>query len=117
MRLTSFAEEVQVAGDLGNTHTTGSRLKLTRQDTPASVDVVTQDVIQARGADTVSTALRFTTGLTSAHRSGASAALSMRGFVENSIGVHQRQLRRAAACRCVAPRGTVMEAECSKRVA
>jgi iron complex outermembrane recepter protein len=87
MRVTSFAEEVQVAADLGETHTSGSRLGLTRQETPASVDIITQDVIQARGADTASTALRYTTGLTSSLRPGASAVFSSRGFIENSIGV------------------------------
>ncbi len=87
LRVTSFAEEVQVAADLGETHTTGSRLGLTRQETPASVDIITQDVIQARGADTASSALRYTTGLTSSLRPGASAVFSSRGFIENSIGV------------------------------
>jgi iron complex outermembrane receptor protein len=87
LRITTFAEEVRVAADLGEAHTTGSRLGLTRQETPASVDIVTQDVIQARGADTASTALRYTTGVTSSLRPGASAVFSSRGFIENSIGV------------------------------
>jgi len=87
LRLTSFAEEVRVAADFGETHATGSRLGLRREEIPASVDIVTQDVIQARGADTASTALRHTTGLTSSLRPGASAVFSSRGFIENSIGV------------------------------
>jgi iron complex outermembrane receptor protein len=85
--ITSFAEEVRVAAELGETQDVASRLGLTRRQTPASVDVVTQDVFQARGADTASTALRGVTGVTSSLRPGASAVFSTRGFIENSVGV------------------------------
>jgi iron complex outermembrane receptor protein len=87
LAITSFAEDVRVAADLAETSDVGSRLGLTRQQTPASVDVVTLDVLQARGADTASTALRGVTGITSSLRPGASAVFSTRGFIENSIGV------------------------------
>ncbi|MGH9160225.1 MAG: TonB-dependent receptor plug domain-containing protein [Vicinamibacteraceae bacterium] len=87
LQTATFAEEVLVAADLGEIHTTGSRLHLTRRQTPSAVDIVTQDVIQARGPDTASTALRYVTGLTSSLRPGASAVFSSRGFIENSIGV------------------------------
>jgi Carboxypeptidase regulatory-like domain/TonB-dependent Receptor Plug Domain len=81
LAVTSFAEEVRVAAGLGEVPTVGSRLGLTRQRTPASVDVITQDVLQARGADTASTALRGVTGVTSSLCPGASAVFSTRGFV------------------------------------
>jgi iron complex outermembrane receptor protein len=87
LHLTTFADQIQVAAELRETHSTGSRLGLTRRQTPASIDVVTQDVIQARGADTASTALRHVTGITSSLRPGASAVFSSRGFIENSLGV------------------------------
>lgn len=87
LAITSFAEDVRVAAELGESSGVASRLGLTRRETPASVDVVTQDVFQARGADTASTALRGVTGVTSSLRPGASAVFSTRGFVENSIGV------------------------------
>ncbi len=87
MAITSFAEDVRVAAKLGEAQDVGSRLGLTRQQTPASVDVVTQDVFQARGADTASTALRGVTGVTSSLRPGASAVFSTRGFIDNSVGV------------------------------
>jgi iron complex outermembrane recepter protein len=87
LRVTSFAEQIRVASDLNETHTTGSRLGLTRHELPASIDIVTQEVIQARGADTASTALRYVTGVTSSLRPGASAVFSSRGFVENSLGL------------------------------
>jgi hypothetical protein len=64
LRVTSFAEQIRVAADLDEIHTTGSRLGLTRHEMPASIDIVTQDLIQARGADTASTALRYVTGIT-----------------------------------------------------
>jgi iron complex outermembrane receptor protein len=87
LTVTSFAEEVRVAAVLDEAHTVGSRLGLPRQTTPASVDIVTQEVLQARGADTASTALRGVTGVTSSLRPGASAVFSTRGFIENSVGV------------------------------
>jgi iron complex outermembrane receptor protein len=87
LQLTTFAEEVRVAADLREVHSTGSRLGLTRKETPAAVDLVTQEVIQARGADTASTALRHVTGVTSSLRPGASAVFSSRGFIENSVGI------------------------------
>lgn len=83
----TFAEDVRVAANLSEVASTASRLGLARRETPASIDVVTQDVIQARGADTASTALRHVTGVTSSLRPGASAVFSSRGFVENSLGV------------------------------
>ncbi len=85
--LTSFTDEVRVAASLGATRGAASHLGLTAAETPAALDVVTQDVIQARGADTASTALRFVTGVTSSLRPGASAVFSSRGFVENSLAV------------------------------
>lgn len=87
LALSAFAEDVQVAAALSETASVSSRLALTRRETPASVDVVTQQVIQARGADTASTALRHVTGLTSSLRPGASAVFSSRGFIENSLGI------------------------------
>lgn len=85
--ITSFTDEVRVASRLGATRGAASHLGLTAAETPAALDVVTQDVIQARGADTASTALRFVTGVTSSLRPGASAVFSTRGFIENSMAV------------------------------
>jgi iron complex outermembrane recepter protein len=85
--VSSFAEDVRVAASRDQVESVGSRLGLSRQQIPASVDVVTQEVLQARGADTASTALRGVTGVTSSLRPGASAVFSTRGFIENSIGV------------------------------
>ncbi|MCA1572288.1 MAG: TonB-dependent receptor [Chloroflexi bacterium] len=87
LALSTFAEDVHVAAALGDVASISSRLVLTRLATPASVDVVTQEVIQARGADTASTALRHVTGVTSSLRPGASAVFSSRGFIENSLGI------------------------------
>jgi iron complex outermembrane receptor protein len=87
LALSTFAEDLHVAASLSEIPSGSSRLGLSRRETPASVDIVTQEVIQARGADTASTALRYVTGVTSSLRPGASAVFSSRGFVENSLGV------------------------------
>jgi iron complex outermembrane receptor protein len=83
----SFSEDVSVAARLDDRPHVATRLGLRRRETPASVDVVTQEVLQARGADTASTSMRGVTGVTSSLRPGASAVFSMRGFIENSIGI------------------------------
>ena len=87
LAVSSFAEDVSVAASLDDRPQIGTRLGLTRLETPASVDVITQEVLQARGADTASTSMRGVTGVTSSLRPGASAVFSMRGFIENSVGV------------------------------
>lgn len=60
---------------------TGSRLGLASLDTPASVETVTADAIDARGDRTVLDAVTRTAGFASAHAPGTGGtALSVRGF-------------------------------------
>ncbi len=59
---------------------TGSRLGLTVRETPASVEVITQEVMQERGARTFSEALRGGSGVTGGGPPSAPTTLSTRGF-------------------------------------
>ncbi len=57
-----------------------SRLGLTLRETPASVEVITQDTMQERGDRTVLDALRGAAGVSGGNPPSAPASLSMRGF-------------------------------------
>lgn len=65
---------------LGGRSGTASRLGLTLRETPASVEVVTQEVIQQRGARTLSEALRGSAGLAGGGPPSSPTTLSSRGF-------------------------------------
>jgi iron complex outermembrane receptor protein len=81
------SETVDVSSKLTDVTPGASRLDLSRRETPASVDSVTQQTMQDRGADTVIAAVRGVPGMTSAVRPGAPGVFSTRGFAENSIGL------------------------------
>jgi iron complex outermembrane receptor protein len=77
--------DVQAMRDTDTLHlatpsSTASRLGLTLKETPASVEVITQDVIQQRGARTLTEALRGAAGLSGGNPPSAPTTLSMRGF-------------------------------------
>lgn len=59
---------------------TASRLGLSVRETPASVEVITQDVMQERGARTFSEALRGASGVTGGGPPSSPTTLSTRGF-------------------------------------
>ncbi len=59
---------------------TGSRLGLTVRETPASVEIISQDLMQERGARTFSEALRGASGLSGGGSPSAPTTLSTRGF-------------------------------------
>jgi iron complex outermembrane receptor protein len=59
---------------------TASRLGLTVRETPASVEILSQEVIQQRGARTFSEALRGAAGMTGGGPPSAPTTLSTRGF-------------------------------------
>lgn len=65
---------------LGESSGTASRLGLSVRETPASVEILTQDAIQQRGARTFSEALRGMTGLTGGGPPSSPTTLSTRGF-------------------------------------
>jgi iron complex outermembrane receptor protein len=79
------AIEVQGRRDMGTVQldessATASRLGLSVRETPASVEVITQDVMQQRGARTFSEALRGASGVTGGGPPSAPTTLSTRGF-------------------------------------
>lgn len=79
------AVEVQGTRDagslqLGQPGGTGSRLGLTLRETPASVEILSQEVIQQRGARTFSEALRGAAGLTGGGPPSSPTTLQTRGF-------------------------------------
>jgi iron complex outermembrane receptor protein len=70
------AEGLHLEGSSGS----ASRLGLTVRETPASVEVLSQDLIQQRGARTFSEALRGVTGLAGGGPPSSPTTLSTRGF-------------------------------------
>ncbi|MGL5003836.1 MAG: TonB-dependent receptor plug domain-containing protein, partial [Casimicrobium sp.] len=66
--------------DLEKSSDTGSRLGLTVRETPASVEVMTQEVMQRRGARTLEEAMRGAVGMTSGGSPGSPSVASTRGF-------------------------------------
>ncbi len=64
---------------------TASRLGLTVQETPASVEVITQDVIERRGARSLDEALRGAAGVTSGGNPGSPSQASTRGFTSGFV--------------------------------
>lgn len=60
--------------------TSASRLGLTLRETPASVEILSQDLMQERGARTLSEALRSTAGMAGGGPPSAPTTLSLRGF-------------------------------------
>lgn len=81
-------EEVVVTGnvvsrlDLSDASSSGSRLGLSLKDTPASIELLGSDVMQARGYQEVSDALSKLPGVTAGDRSSATfwGSFAMRGF-------------------------------------
>ncbi|MFC4254390.1 TonB-dependent siderophore receptor [Altererythrobacter xixiisoli] len=73
---------------------TGSRLGLTVRETPATIDVLTQERFLERGLRTSNEALNSAPGVTAIDTGGSPGTVSMRGFGGNSVsqnydGVHQ----------------------------
>ena len=66
---------------------TGSRLGLSSQQTPFSVEQADQAELQQRGVLSLADSARGFTGLSSALRPGAPGVFSSRGFAENALGV------------------------------
>jgi iron complex outermembrane receptor protein len=89
LALPTLSETVSVearAGALGTTVTSASRLELSVKELPATLSVVTQDVMQERGANTAMDAIDVAGGtLTSSGLGGQLPGYQTRGFSGNSI--------------------------------
>jgi len=73
---------------------TGSRLGLNVRETPATLDVLTQERFLERGLRTTNEALNSAPGVTAIDTGGSPGTVSMRGFGGNSVshnydGIHQ----------------------------
>jgi iron complex outermembrane receptor protein len=64
---------------------TGSRLGTTIREIPASVDVISQELMQERGDRTMIEAVGKVTGMTGGRVGGSHVAFSARGFIENGV--------------------------------
>src|SRR5690606_23441250 len=72
----------------------GSRVGLSNRDLPASVSVVSQEVMQARGLRTAVEAVEAAVGMTGGTQYGSIPSYTTRGFGGNSVtvmrdGIHQ----------------------------
>lgn len=66
---------------------TGSRLGLSLRETPATIDVVDEDLIVGRGLQSVQRAVESLPGIVTGGSPGGPAAISMRGFSDSQIMV------------------------------
>jgi iron complex outermembrane receptor protein len=72
---------------------TGSRLGLTARETPATVQTLTQDEIQAKGLRTAREAFAEIPGVIAGNVPGNPAAVMMRGFSGNTVSILQDGVR------------------------
>ncbi|MBL8297839.1 MAG: TonB-dependent siderophore receptor [Rhodanobacteraceae bacterium] len=76
---------------------TASRLGLSARETPASVDLLTQEDMQARGARSTNEAVLAAPGVTAANLPSAPGSLSLRGFTGGAISLLFDGVRQTAA--------------------
>ena len=74
-----------------------SRLPLTIRETPASIEILTQDELQARGVRTAREAFDQVVGAISGNVPGNPAVVTMRGFAGNTVAILQDGVRIAAS--------------------
>jgi len=76
---------------------TGSRLGLANRDLPASVSVITQEVMQVRGLRTAVEAVEASVGMTGGTQFGSIPNYSTRGFGGNSVTIMRDGIRQNTA--------------------
>ncbi|WP_438481419.1 TonB-dependent receptor [Oleiharenicola lentus] len=76
---------------------TGSRLALTNRDLPASVSIITQEVMQLRGFRTAVEAVEGAVGMTGGTQFGSIPGFATRGFTGNSVTVLRDGIRQNTA--------------------
>jgi iron complex outermembrane recepter protein len=82
---------------LDATPATGSRLGLANRDLPASVSVITQEVMQLRGLRTAVEAVEAAVGMTGGTQFGSIPTYSTRGFGSNSVTIMRDGIRQNTA--------------------
>ncbi|MEH3106473.1 MAG: TonB-dependent siderophore receptor [Sphingomonas fennica] len=78
---------------LGEAAQAGSRLGLTIRETPASIEVLTQDDLQIRGLRTARETFNDVVGAIAGNVPGNPAVVSMRGFAGNTVSILQDGVR------------------------
>ncbi len=76
---------------------TGSRLGLANRDLPASVSIVSQEVMQLRGLRTAVEAVEAAVGMTGGTQFGSIPTYSTRGFGSNSVTIMRDGIRQNTA--------------------
>lgn len=76
---------------------TGSRLSLTLREVPASVSVIAQEVMQARGLRTAVEAVEAAVGMTGGTQFGSIPTYSTHGFGGNNVTVLRDGIRQNTA--------------------
>jgi iron complex outermembrane receptor protein len=71
----------------------GSRLPLTSRETPASIEVLTQEDLQIRGLRTARETFDHVTGAIAGNVPGNPAVVSLRGFAGNAVSILQDGVR------------------------
>jgi iron complex outermembrane receptor protein len=79
--------------NLTDVATTGSRLGIETKDLPASVSVVTQELIQITGARTALEAIEYAVGMTGSIGVGSIPSYTTRGFSGNDITIMRDGIR------------------------
>jgi iron complex outermembrane receptor protein len=72
---------------LNATSATSSRLGLSIKETPASVEVLTQEALRERGSRVLREAIEQATGFTAGAIPNITSTVSVRGFINNSVNV------------------------------
>jgi iron complex outermembrane receptor protein len=83
--ITISGERDNRSAPLEQTTEIGSRLGLSIRETPASVDVLSQDTMQARGDRTMVDAVGKVPGMSGGRVGGSHIGFSARGFIENGV--------------------------------
>jgi len=78
---------------LGDAAQAGSRLDLSIRETPASVEVLTQDDLQVRGLRTARETFNDVVGAIAGNVPGNPAVVSLRGFAGNTVSILQDGVR------------------------
>lgn len=91
------AKEKDFSLPLDSAPATGSRLGLANRDLPASVSVVTQEVMQLRGLRTAVEAVEAAVGMTGGTQYGSIPTYSTRGFGSNSVTIMRDGIRQNTA--------------------
>ncbi|WP_210163185.1 TonB-dependent receptor plug domain-containing protein [Niveispirillum irakense] len=81
------------AAKLNQPTDTASRLGLTLRETPATVEVLTQEDLQVRGLRTSREAFADVVGAVAGNVPGNPAVVSMRGFSGNTVSILQDGVR------------------------